>query len=64
MTTEPHSPDQAAGIAEEARSATEAATREQRELTPTERAIAGVEASTPKEALTRTLAAEASAQGP
>jgi NADH-quinone oxidoreductase subunit D len=64
MTTEPQSPDQAAVIAEEARSATEAATREQRELTPTERAIAGVEASTPKEALTRTLAAEASAQGP
>ena len=34
-------------VAEEARSAIEAARREGRELTPTERAIAGVEARTP-----------------
>ena len=58
MATVPGSPDQAATIAEEARTASEAAAREERELTPPERAIAGVEASTPKEALTRTLAAE------
>jgi NADH-quinone oxidoreductase subunit D len=46
-------------IALEAREAIEAATREGRDLTETERAIAQVEAHTPEEALARVKAAEA-----
>ena len=46
-------------LSAEAREAHEAATREGRALTPTERAIAGAEAYTPAEALARTREAEA-----
>ncbi len=55
-------PDQTRVFAGEAREALEAARREGRELTETERAIAQVEASTPQEAVERTLAAEAAPQ--
>ena len=45
-------------LAAESREAIEAALREQRALTPTERVIASVEAYTPQEAAERTLANE------
>ena len=57
MSTTPH--DQAAiPVADEAREAMEAARREGRELTETERAIAGAEAMTTQEALASIEAAQ------
>ena len=50
-------------IADEAREALEAARREHRELTETERAIAGAEALTPAEALSTVEAASETEPG-
>ena len=51
-------------IADEAREAYEAARREHRDLTETERAIAGAEALTPQEALSTVEAADESTPAP